>query len=54
MLNYNTDESIKGFANSCFKMALERKLNLYFSTKSTLIKTYDGLFVEIFQEEYDK
>lgn len=54
LLNYNTDDSIRDFAKLCFKLALERKMPLYFSTKSTLIKHYDGAFVEIFQEVYEK
>lgn len=54
LLNYNTEDSIRDFAKSCFKIALERKLPLYFSTKSTLIREYDGVFVEIFEEVYEK
>ena len=27
---------------------------LKLSTKNTILKKYDGLFMEIFQEEYDK
>ncbi len=51
---YNTDESIFGFARSCFNMALERKWPLYLSTKNTILKKYDGRFKDIFQEVYDK
>lgn len=51
---YNTDESIRGFAQSCFNMALEKKWPLYFSTKNTILKKYDGRFKDIFQETYDK
>ncbi|KAJ3160415.1 Isocitrate dehydrogenase [NADP], mitochondrial precursor (Oxalosuccinate decarboxylase) [Geranomyces michiganensis] len=47
---YNTDESIRGFAESCFKMALLRKMPLYLSTKNTILKAYDGRFKDIFQE----
>lgn len=50
---YNTDESIIGFAHSSFKLALERKLNLFMSTKNTILKRYDGRFKDIFQELYD-
>jgi isocitrate dehydrogenase len=39
---YNTDESIKGFAASCFEYALEKKWPLYLSTKNTILKAYDG------------
>ncbi|KAH8109541.1 isocitrate dehydrogenase [Phellopilus nigrolimitatus] len=50
---YNTDESIEGFAHSSFKMALQKKLPLFLSTKNTILKKYDGRFKDIFQEIYD-
>ncbi len=50
---YNTDESIKGFARSCFNMAVQKKWPLYFSSKNTILKKYDGRFKDIFQEIYD-
>ncbi len=50
---YNTDESIRGFARSCFNMALNKKLPLYLSTKNTILKKYDGRFKDIFQEIFD-
>lgn len=50
---YNTDESIYGFARACFQAALEKQLPLYFSTKNTILKAYDGRFKDIFQEVYD-
>ncbi len=50
---YNTDESIYGFARACFQAALEKKLPLYFSTKNTILKAYDGRFKDIFQEVYN-
>ena len=50
---YNTDESIRGFAHSSFKLALQKKLNLFLSTKNTILKKYDGRFKDIFQEVYD-
>jgi len=49
---YNTDESIKGFAHSCFNMALDKKWPLYLSTKNTILKAYDGRFKDIFEEIY--
>jgi len=49
---YNTDESIKGFAHSCFNMALTKKWPLYFSSKNTILKKYDGRFKDIFEEIY--
>jgi isocitrate dehydrogenase len=49
---YNTDESIKGFARSCFNTALAKKWPLYLSTKNTILKKYDGRFKDIFEEIY--
>src|SRR6476659_494256 len=51
---YNTDESIRGFAESCMNMALQEGWPLYMSTKNTILKKYDGRFKDIFQEVYDK
>lgn len=51
---YNTDESIRGFAQSCFNMALVKGWPLYLSTKNTILKKYDGRFKDIFQEIYEK
>jgi len=53
MAMYNTDESITGFAYACFSMALEKKQDLFLSTKNTILKKYDGRFKDIFQEIYD-
>ncbi len=49
---YNTDESIKGFARSCFNQALMKKWPLFLSTKNTILKKYDGRFKDIFEEIY--
>ncbi len=49
---YNTDESIYGFARSCFNQAILRKWDLYFSSKNTILKAYDGRFKDIFEEVY--
>lgn len=48
---YNTDESIKGFAKSCFNMALSKNWPLYLSTKNTILKnmTED---LKIFSRKY--
>lgn len=53
MAMYNTDESITGFAHSSFKLALTKKMNLFLSTKNTILKKYDGRFKDIFQEIYE-
>uniref|UniRef100_A0A915PUE3 Isocitrate dehydrogenase [NADP] n=1 Tax=Setaria digitata TaxID=48799 RepID=A0A915PUE3_9BILA len=51
---YNTDESITDFAHSCFQYALLKKRPLYFSTKNTILKRYDGRFKDIFMDIYLK
>ncbi|MEK2689226.1 NADP-dependent isocitrate dehydrogenase [Bdellovibrio sp. GT3] len=51
---YNTDESITGFARSCFNQALTKKWPLYLSTKNTILKKYDGRFKDIFEDIYQK
>ena len=50
---HNTDASIEGFARACFTYALDQKIDLWFSTKDTISKIYDGNFKEIFQRLYD-
>jgi isocitrate dehydrogenase len=52
MAMYNTDASIRGFAQSCFNYALGKGWPLYLSTKNTILKTYDGRFKDIFEEVY--
>lgn len=49
---YNTDASITDFAESSFQLTLERKLNLFSSTKNTILKKYDGRFKDIFENLY--
>ena len=55
---YNKDSSIRSFAHSCFKYALDTKQDLWFSTKDTISKQYDQtfklIFEEIFENEYKK
>lgn len=51
---YNLDSSIEGFARSCFNYAKMRALPLYMSTKNTILKQYDGRFIEIFQRVYEQ
>jgi isocitrate dehydrogenase len=50
MTMYNTVVSIFGFAHACFNMALNKKWDLYLSTKNTILKQYDGRFKDIFAE----
>lgn len=54
MSMYNTDESIEGFAHSCFNLAIAKKWPLYLSTKNTILKKYDGRFKDIFEDIYQK
>ncbi len=51
---YNLDESICGFARSCFNYGLQRGWPVYLSTKNTILKAYDGRFKDLFQEIYDR
>ncbi len=50
---YNLDESIEGFARACFNYALSRNYPMYMSTKNTILKQYDGKFIEIFARVYE-
>ena len=49
---YNKDTSIRAFAHSCFKYAIDTKQDLWFSTKDTISKQYDQTFKLIFEEIY--
>ena len=51
---YNLDQSIKDFARACMNYGLNRKWPVYFSTKNTILKKYDGKFKDLFQEIYEK
>ena len=39
---HNKDKSIRSFARSCFQYAVDTKQDLWFSTKDTIAKVYDG------------
>ncbi|KAG5484957.1 hypothetical protein LSCM1_07033 [Leishmania martiniquensis] len=54
MAMYNTKESIEGFATSCFQYALMRKYPLVLTTKNTILKRYDGMFLQTFQRLYEE
>ena len=49
---HNTDASIRSFAHACFKYALDLKQSIWFATKDTIAKKYDGRFREIFEEVF--
>ena len=54
MAMYNLDDSIKEFARASMNYALEpQAIPLYLSTKNTILKQYDGRFMEIFQQIFD-
>ncbi|MFC5747100.1 NADP-dependent isocitrate dehydrogenase [Actinomadura rugatobispora] len=50
---YNFDDSIRDFARTTMRYALNREMPLYMSTKNTILKAYDGRFKDIFQEIFD-
>jgi len=50
---HNFDESIRSFARACFLYALTEKLSVWFATKDTISKIYDGRFKAIFNEVYE-
>merc|ERR1719473_1927151 len=50
---YNTRASIRNFALCCFSYAYQQGMPLYFSSKNTILKQYDGVFKDMFQEIYD-
>jgi len=50
---HNRDDSIAGFARSCFNYALDLKQDLWFATKDTISKKYDHRFKDIFAEIYE-
>jgi isocitrate dehydrogenase len=53
MAMYNLDDSIRDFARASMNYALDRGYPLYFSTKNTILKQYDGRFLELFQDVFD-
>ncbi|MDD2877092.1 MAG: NADP-dependent isocitrate dehydrogenase [Acidiphilium sp.] len=50
---HNTKASIEGFARASFNYALLRNYPVYLSTKNTILKAYDGMFKDLFQEIFD-
>ncbi len=54
MAMHNTRVSIEGFARASFNYALQRGWPLYFSTKNTILKAYDGYFKDIFEDVYQR
>ena len=54
MSMYNLDNSIIGFARACLNYGLDRGWPVYFSTKNTILKVYDGRFKDLFQKVFDE
>ena len=52
-VQYNLDDSIRGFARACFNYGLMRGYPVYLSTKNTILKAYDGRFKDIFAEVFE-
>ena len=50
---HNKEKSIRSFARSCFQYAIDTKQDLWFSTKDTIAKIYDGEFKKVFEEEFE-
>ena len=50
---YNLDASIYDFARASFNYGLSLGWPVYLSTKNTILKQYDGRFMEIFEEVYE-
>ena len=50
---YNLDESIEGFARASFNYGLARGYPVYMSSKNTILKAYDGDFIEIFARVFE-
>ena len=51
---YNFTKSIEDFARASFNYGLSMHYPVYFSTKNTILKAYDGQFKDIFQRIYDE
>ena len=49
---HNVDASIRSFARACFQYAVDTRQDLWFSTKDTISKVYDGEFKAVFEEEF--
>jgi isocitrate dehydrogenase len=50
---YNLDDSIRDFARASFNYGLDIGWPVYLSTKNTILKQYDGRFLELFQEIFE-
>ena len=53
MAMYNLDKSILDFARASFNYGLNLGWPVYLSTKNTILKQYDGRFLELFAQVYE-
>lgn len=51
---YNFNKSIEDFARASFNYGLQRGYPVYFSTKNTILKAYDGTFKDIFEAVFEE
>lgn len=51
---YNLNDSIESFARSCLNYGLSKKMPVFFSSKNTILKVYDGVFRQIFEQLFEK
>ncbi|WP_020668274.1 NADP-dependent isocitrate dehydrogenase [Amycolatopsis nigrescens] len=49
---YNYRRSIEDFARTSLRYGLDRGMPVYMSTKNTILKAYDGMFKDVFEEIY--
>lgn len=54
MSMYNLDQSIVDFARASMNYGLNLGWPVYMSTKNTILKQYDGRFLELFQKVYEE
>ena len=54
LAQHNLDDSIRSFAHACFMYAIDQKQDLWFSSKDTISKTYDGEFKAVFEEVFEE
>ena len=50
---HNKEKSIRSVARACFQYAIDTRQDLWFSTKDTIAKIYDGTFKRVFEEEFE-
>jgi isocitrate dehydrogenase len=50
---HNTERSVRSFAQSCIRYAIQQRVPLWFAAKDTISKTYHAFFRDVFQQEVD-